>query len=87
MASIAAALDAKEDEGIVENAARIGREVLAPGRAELQAGHPITGEGVFWALELVSDRETREPISGQKDQTERSPGRFSGDADKRSGRT
>jgi taurine--2-oxoglutarate transaminase len=42
--------------------------VLAPGLAELQAKHPIIGEvrgeGVFWALELVSDRETREPLSG-----------------------
>jgi taurine--2-oxoglutarate transaminase len=68
MASIVAALDAMEDEGIVENAARIGRDVLAPGLAELQAKHPIIGEvrgeGVFWALELVSDRETREPLSG-----------------------
>ena len=68
MASIVAALDAMEDEGIVENAARIGRDVLAPGLAELQAKHPIIGEvrgeGVFWALELVADRESREPLNG-----------------------
>lgn len=68
MASIVAALDAMENEGIVENAARIGREVLAPGLAALQAKHPIIGEvrgeGVFWALELVSDRESREALSG-----------------------
>ncbi|SDK93105.1 taurine---2-oxoglutarate transaminase [Cryobacterium psychrotolerans] len=68
MASIVAALDAMEDEGIVENAARIGRDVLAPGLAELQAKHPVIGEvrgeGVFWALELVADRETREPLNG-----------------------
>jgi taurine--2-oxoglutarate transaminase len=68
MASIVAALDAMQNEGIVENAARIGRDVLAPGLAALQAKHPVIGEvrgvGVFWALELVSDRETRQPLSG-----------------------
>lgn len=68
MASIVAALDAMEDEGIVDNAARIGRDVLAPGLAELQAKHPVIGEvrgeGVFWALELVADRNTREPLNG-----------------------
>lgn len=67
MASIVAALDAMEEEGIVENAARIGRSVLAPGLAALAANHPIIGEvrgeGVFWALELVSDQDTREPVS------------------------
>ncbi|MFT2817636.1 aspartate aminotransferase family protein [Leifsonia sp. A12D58] len=67
MASIIGALDAMEREGIVENAARIGSDVLAPGLAALQAKHDIIGEvrglGVFWALELVADRETREPVS------------------------
>ncbi|KGJ72751.1 hypothetical protein GY21_13405 [Cryobacterium roopkundense] len=67
MASIVAALDAMEEEGIVENAARIGRSVLAPGLAALAANHPIIGEvrgeGVFWVLELVTDPLTREPVS------------------------
>jgi taurine--2-oxoglutarate transaminase len=66
MASIVAALDAMQNEGIVENAARIGRDVLAPGLAELQDRHPLIGEvrgvGVFWAMELVTDRATREPV-------------------------
>jgi len=65
MASIVGTLDAMEDEGIVENAARIGRDVIAPALAALQAAHPIIGEvrgeGVFWAIELVADRDTREP--------------------------
>ncbi|MDJ0325446.1 aspartate aminotransferase family protein [Cryobacterium sp. PH31-AA6] len=68
MASIVAALDAMESEGIVANAARIGRDRLAPGLAALQEKHPIIGEvrgeGVFWALELVADRDTRAPLSG-----------------------
>jgi taurine--2-oxoglutarate transaminase len=68
MASIVAALDAMEEEGIVENAAAIGEDVLGPGLRELAAKHPIIGEvrgvGVFWALDLVTDPETREPVSG-----------------------
>lgn len=67
MASIVATLDAMEDEAIVENAAMIGRDHLAPGLAELQAKHPMIGEarglGVFWALDLVADRATREPVN------------------------
>ncbi len=67
MASIVATLDAMEDEAIVENAAMIGRDHLAPGLAELQAKHPMIGEvrglGVFWALDLVADRSTREPVN------------------------
>ncbi|MEV8368740.1 aspartate aminotransferase family protein [Microbacterium sp. NPDC064584] len=66
-ASIIGALDAMESEGIVENARRVGAEALAPGLAELQEKHPligeVRGEGVFWALELVADRGTREPVA------------------------
>ena len=68
MASIVAALDAMEEEGIVENAATIGRDTLGPGLAALADAHPLIGEvrglGVFWALDLVTDPETREPVSG-----------------------
>jgi taurine---2-oxoglutarate transaminase len=62
-ASIVATIDAMKEEGIVENAARIGTQVLGPGLAELAERHPVIGEvrglGVFWALDLVSDRRTR----------------------------
>jgi taurine--2-oxoglutarate transaminase len=65
-ASAVATIRAMEDEGIVENAARIGAEVIGPRLAELQAAHPVIGEvrgkGVFWALELVRDRATRESL-------------------------
>jgi taurine--2-oxoglutarate transaminase len=68
MASIVGALDAMESEGIVENAKTIGATAIAPGLAELAAKHPLIGEvrgtGVFWALDLVSDQVTREPVSG-----------------------
>ncbi|TFD47698.1 aspartate aminotransferase family protein [Cryobacterium frigoriphilum] len=66
MASIVGALDAMSAEGIVQNAARIGRDVLGPALAALQAKHAIIGEvrgeGVFWALDLVADPVTRQPV-------------------------
>lgn len=66
-ASIVASIDAMDAEGIVENAAMIGRDHLGPGLAELAAKHPLIGEvrglGVFWALDLVDDPETRQPVS------------------------
>ena len=66
-ASIVASIDAMKDEKIVENAARIGRDVLGPGLAELADKHPVIGEvrglGVFWALDLVKNRATKEPLA------------------------
>lgn len=66
-ASALATLTAMQAEGIVEHAATIGRDVLGPGLAELADKHRVIGEvrgmAVFWALELVSDRATREPLA------------------------
>jgi taurine--2-oxoglutarate transaminase len=66
-AAAVATMTAMADEGIVENAARLGTDVLGPGLAELAERHPCVGEvrglGVFWALELVADPETREPLA------------------------
>jgi len=66
MASIVASIDAMDDEKIVQNAARIGEKVLGPGLQELAAKHPMIGEvrglGVFWALDLVQDAVSREPV-------------------------
>ncbi len=66
MASIIAALDAMEDEGMLENARIIGDTLLGPGLLELQAKHDVIGEvrglGVFFALDLVSDRATKTPV-------------------------
>jgi taurine---2-oxoglutarate transaminase len=59
-------LRAMQDEGLVAAAARLGSEVLGPGLQALAERHPAVGEvrgiGALWALELVSDRETREPL-------------------------
>ncbi len=66
-ASVVASITAMRDEGVVEHAARIGEEVLGPGLEKLAERHPVIGEvrglGVFWALDLVSDRETRAPLA------------------------
>jgi taurine--2-oxoglutarate transaminase len=66
-AAAVATINLMRDEGIVENAARIGREVLGPGLADLAARHPSIGEarglGVFWALDLVKNRTTKEPLA------------------------
>ena len=65
-ASIVATQHAMAEEGAVENARQVGRDLIGPGLAELAARHPVIGEvrgtGVFWALELVKDRDTREPL-------------------------
>jgi len=66
-ASIVATIDVMKDEDIVGNAAKIGADVLGPGLRELAERHPVIGEvrgtAVFWALDLVSDRATREPLA------------------------
>jgi taurine--2-oxoglutarate transaminase len=66
-AAAVATITAMREEGVVENAARIGADVLGPGLRALADGHPVIGDvrglGVFWALELVSDRATKEPLA------------------------
>jgi taurine--2-oxoglutarate transaminase len=67
MASIVGALDAMESEGIVENARRVGADAIGPGLNTLAEKHSVIGEvrgeGVFWAVELVADRDSREPLA------------------------
>jgi taurine--2-oxoglutarate transaminase len=61
-----ASIEAFREEGIVENAAAMGdvlRDELFP---PLEAAHPSVGEvrglGLFWMIELVKDRDTREML-------------------------
>ena len=62
-----AVLDVIEDEGLVDNAATVGNYVLQ-GFRELQVRHEIIGDvrgcGLFFGIDLVSDRETKEPDAG-----------------------
>lgn len=66
-ASIVATIDVMKEEGIVENAKKIGKDILGPGLRELQSRHNVIGEvrglGTFWALDLVKNRETKEMIA------------------------
>jgi taurine---2-oxoglutarate transaminase len=66
-AAAVATIETMRDEGVVEHAAALGDEVFGPGLAELAAKHAWVGEvrgtGAFWAIELVADRETREPLA------------------------
>ncbi|MFV0576805.1 MAG: aspartate aminotransferase family protein [Vibrio sp.] len=70
MSAIVATLEAMEEEGIVGNADRVGNEVLGPSLQMLKHKHSIIGEvrglGMFWAVELVEDQTTREPLSDSK---------------------
>lgn len=67
MAAIVATIAAMEKEKVVENAALIGNGVLAKGLKALAKKYEVVGEarglGVFWALELVSDRKTKKPLA------------------------
>lgn len=60
-----ASIEAFREEGIVENSAAMG-EVLAGELPKLQVKHPsigdVRGRGLFWGLELVRDRATREML-------------------------
>jgi taurine--2-oxoglutarate transaminase len=65
-ASAVASINIFKEEKIVENARNIGATVIGPELEKLKAKHPSIGEvrglGVFWAIELVRNRETREPL-------------------------
>ena len=64
-ASAVASIEAFREEGIVENAAEQG-DYLATALPALAEKHPSIGDvrglGLFWGLELVRNRETREPL-------------------------
>ena len=64
-ASAVASIEVFREEGIVENAAEHGR-YLADALRSLQERHPSIGDvrglGLFWGLELVRNRKTREPL-------------------------
>jgi taurine--2-oxoglutarate transaminase len=66
-AAVVATIETMQDDHIVERAAALGENVFAPGLRALAEKHEWIGEvrgtGAFWALELVSDRETREPLA------------------------
>ena len=65
-ASAVASIGILEEEGLVRRAHALGTDVIGPALAEIAERHPSVGEvrglGLFWAVELVKDQETREPL-------------------------
>jgi len=61
-----ATFDIFEQDGILERVWDLGARVIEPRLREIAAKHPSVGEyrgkGLFWALELVKNRDTREPL-------------------------
>jgi len=68
-AAALAAIQEYEDKNLVENAAAMGK-VLEGRLNELAEAHKSVGEvrgkGLFWGIELVKDRETKEPFVTRK---------------------
>ncbi|WP_431710081.1 aspartate aminotransferase family protein [Glutamicibacter uratoxydans] len=66
-AAAVATIQAMEEESLVANAKRLGEEIIGPRLRQFAADHPsvgdVRGSGVFWAIELVKDRNTREPLA------------------------
>ena len=66
-AAAVATITAMHEENMIDNAAKLGAEILGPRLQEFSEKYPNVGEtrgvGMFWALELVRDKETREPLA------------------------
>lgn len=69
-ASAVANIAIMHEEDIVGNADRVGNSVLGPALHDLAARHRVIGEvrglGMFWALEFVTDPETRQPLPADR---------------------
>jgi taurine--2-oxoglutarate transaminase len=65
-AAAVASINIFKEEKIVENARSMGTDVIGPELEKLKAKHPSIGEvrglGMFWAIELVRNRETHKPL-------------------------
>jgi taurine---2-oxoglutarate transaminase len=65
-AAALATLSVYEEDGLIENARRMGR-VMSERLRDLEAKHPVVGAtrsiGLFGIVELVKDRQTRQPLA------------------------
>lgn len=61
-----ASVRAFEDEGILDRVRTLGEDVIGAGLRDIARRHPSVGEvrglGFLWAVELVRNPETREPL-------------------------
>ena len=65
-AAAVACINVYKDEAVISHASHLGAEVIGPELQRIMDRHPSVGEvrglGVFWAIELVRNRSTREPL-------------------------
>ncbi len=65
-AAAVACIGIYREENLIARARSLGDEIIAPALQAMQARHPSVGDvrglGAFWAIELVRDRATREPL-------------------------
>jgi taurine--2-oxoglutarate transaminase len=65
-AAAIATLQVYQDDGLMENTRQM-EAVVAKGLADLQSRHPSVGDvrgiGLFWVIELVKDRDSRQPLA------------------------
>jgi taurine--2-oxoglutarate transaminase len=65
-AAAVATIAAMHDEEIIPRTRRLGEEHVRPRLSKMQERHPSIGEvrglGMFWAIELVRDRDTKEML-------------------------
>ena len=86
-AAALAAIEEYKKNKLVENAAKMGN-ILGKKLEELKEDHKsvgdVRGKGLFWGVELVKDRETKEPFVRRKDKFDPNMlKRISGEAMKR----
>jgi len=76
LAPAIAAIDEYRRLGLIERSAEMG-ELLGKKLRALAEKHPCVGDvrglGLFWAVELVKDRTTKEPFNTPQDKAARKP--------------
>jgi taurine---2-oxoglutarate transaminase len=65
-ASAVASMNIFEEEDVLGHVKMLAADVIGPGLEKIKANHASVGDvrglGVFWAIELVKNPETREPL-------------------------
>jgi len=66
-ATAVATIEVMKSGKMVENAFTIGEKIIGPGLNKLAEKHQVIGDirgvGVFWGIDMVVDRKTREPLA------------------------
>lgn len=65
-AAAVACIGIYKEEGLIDRARGLGEDIIGPSLRAMRERHPSVGDarglGAFWAIELVRDRATREPL-------------------------